>query len=177
MDLNWLSEIISIQKRILVIGSQYVKKKPILCISLKVFFPTQLLSQWSINIVVVAWLRFQQCLDPSPCCLWKVCLKREFLDIYFATYFGARNFGNTSAMGTSFFWKCSKFNLALKNEETNWENVFCFLDNCIQIGSFKFSLLRREYLSSEVNKLTKTLDITRRRVFQLNCFHSDQYIL
>ena len=35
----------------------------------------------------------------------------------------------------------------------NWQNGFTFLDNCIQIGSSKFSLLLREYSQLAVNVL------------------------
>ena len=60
-----------------------------------------------------------------------------------------------------------------KNLEKNWQKCFCFLDDCLWIGSVKFSLLRKEYLSSVVNMLTdspKILHITKRNFFQLNFF-------
>ena len=55
---------------------------------------------------------------------------------------------------SSFLPKCSKFNLAFKNaakKKKKIEKVFCFWDNCISIGIFKFSLLREGYLSSPPN--------------------------
>ena len=98
-------------------------------------------------------------------CVFRNCpLKEEFLEIWLTTFFGLRNFGNTSARTVIFLWKCLKFNLAFKIEETNWENVFCFWDYCIWTGGVELSLLRREYLSSTGNILTnilKTLHITR----------------
>ena len=63
------------------------------------------------------------------------------------------------------FRKCKK-----KIEKT----VF---DKCIWKCCNKLPLLRREYLSSAVNRLTnspKILHITQRDFFNLNCFHSDQ---
>ena len=106
---------------------------------------------------------------PSYMCLPELSPEREF--------FGVRNFGNTSARTVIFFWKCSKFDLAFKNAETNWEYNFCFRDYCIWIGRFKLSLLRREYLWSAVNMLTnilKSLHYTKRPFFQLNGLYSDQ---
>ena len=75
--------------------------------------------------------------------------------------------------GWSFFWKCSKFNLALKNAERNSENFFRFWDNCFWIGCLKMSLLGRKHLSSAVNMLTnilKTLHITKRDFSKLIAF-------
>ena len=134
-------------------------------------------SQWSINMIKVVWFRFQQFLVPLLCCLSKVLLKHELLEIYFVTHFGVRNFENTSAMRVTFSLKMSNFNLTFKNAERNWENVFCFFNNCIWNGSLKLSLLRREYLWWEVNVLRnglKNLHISKRDFFQLTCLHSDQ---
>ena len=78
--------------------------------------------------------------------------------------------------GSSFFWKCSKFNVDYRNAEKNSEKVFCFWDNSIWIGCVKFSLLRGEYLSSAVNVLTNSLNIlksTNIDLFQLNYVDSD----
>ena len=78
--------------------------------------------------------------------------------------------------GSSFFWKCSKFNVDYRNAEKNWEKVFCFWDNSIWIGCVKLSLLRGEYLSSAVNVLTNSLNILNSGnidLFQLNYVDSD----
>ena len=56
-----------------------------------------------------------------------------------------------------FFWKCSKFNADLKNVEENSEKMFCFWDQSIWIVFINLSLLLREYLSSPVNVLRKSL--------------------
>ena len=55
--------------------------------------------------------------------------------------------------------------------------LFCFRDTCIWGWCNKLSLLRRDYLSLEVNVLTnspKIFHLTKRDFFQLNCLHSDQ---
>ena len=81
-----------------------------------------------------------------------------------------------SLWGSSFFWKCSKFNVDYRNAEKNWEKVFCFWDNSIWIGCVKLSLLRGEYLSSAVNVLTNSLNILNSGnidLFQLNYVDSD----
>ena len=81
--------------------------------------------------------------------------------------------------GSSFFWKCSKFKVNFKNAKKNWDTVFCFWDNSIWTGCVKLSLLSREYLSSAVNMLTKSLNIlhsTNMDFLQLNYVHPDQQI-
>ena len=60
-------------------------------------------------------------------------------------------------MKVIFFWKCSKFNLDLKNEEKNSEKNFGSWDKCIWILCIHLSLLIREYLSLAVNVLRKGL--------------------
>ena len=56
-----------------------------------------------------------------------------------------------------FVWKCLKFNEDSKNVEKNSEKNFCSWDKCIWIVSIHLSLLIREYLSSAVNVLRKSL--------------------
>ena len=58
---------------------------------------------------------------------------------------------------SSFFWKCSKFNVYFQNGEKNWEKVFCFWNNSIWIGCVILSLLRRKHLLSTVNVLASSL--------------------
>ena len=79
--------------------------------------------------------------------------------------------------GSSFFWKCSKFNVDYENSTKNSEKAFCFWDNCVRNGCVKLSLLRREYLSSAVNVLTnsyKALRLTKTDFFWLNYLPNDQ---
>ena len=78
---------------------------------------------------------------------------------------------------SSFFWKCSKFNVDFENGRKNPEKAFCFWDNGVRIGCVKLSLLRREYLSSAVNVLTnsyKALCLTKTDFFGLNCFPNEK---
>ena len=56
-------------------------------------------------MVKVVFFRFQKSFVPLPCCLSKGPQKREFLDIYFTTCFGVRNFGNTPALRVIFLLK------------------------------------------------------------------------
>ena len=56
------------------------------------------------------------------------------------------------------------------------KKAFCFSDNCVCIGCIKFSLRRRQYLSSAVNVLTNTYKIlipTKTDFFGLNYLQSD----
>ena len=112
-----------------------------------------------------------------PCCLLKSPQKHDFADIHVITFFEVRNFGMKSPMTVTFFWKCSKFNVDIRNVEKNSEKVFCFEDNSIWIGSVNFCLLTRKYLSSAHNVLTNSLKIlhsTKIDFFQLNYVPSDQ---
>ena len=55
-------------------------------------------------------------------------------------------------------------------EQKKWENVFHYLDNCIWIGSTKFSQFQRGYLPFGVNVLTDTpkiSHITKGNIFQI----------
>ena len=61
----------------------------------------------------------------------------------------------------------------------NEKKFFCFCHEIIWILSIELSLLRREYFSSTVNVLNKsleTLHITTSDFFQLNYLHIDQLI-
>ena len=78
--------------------------------------------------------------------------------------------------GSSFYWKCLKFNAHFKNVGKNPEKLFCFWDNSIWIGYVKLSLLKEEYLSWPVNVLENSLKILHSSsigFFQLNYVHSD----
>ena len=58
-------------------------------------------------------------------------------------------------MRVTFSWKCSKFNVDWKNAQNNSEKKkFVF-----EVNVSELSLLRREYLLSAVNVLTKSLKI------------------
>ena len=107
-----------------------------------------------------------------PWWLSKGPLKRDFLDIYLTTFSKSVISEIQNLWGSSFFSKCSKFDLVFKNGEKKQEKVFRFWDNCIWIDIVKFSLLRRAYLSSALNVLTrspKTWYVDKRDFFRLNC--------
>ena len=70
-------------------------------------------------MVKVVWFRFQQCLVPLTCCFTKGPLKEDFLETFLTTFLRVRNFANTSAVRVTFYWNCSKINLAFKNGDTN----------------------------------------------------------
>ena len=77
------------------------------------------------------------------------------------------------------FWKCSKFNVDFEKAQKNSEKAFCFWEKCIWIACIKLSLLKREYLSSAINVLTKfykVLDITKTDIFQPNYLQNEHSI-
>ena len=138
---------------------------------------TQYPLQWSINMVNLPPRRFEQCFSAFAMLLVEGDSETVFLDVYLTASLGLRNFRNTLAMRVIFVWKSLKFNLDFKNAEKNQEKVFWFWDNWIWIGCVKLSPLRREYLSSAVNKLLtnslKILHITKSTFSKLNILHSD----
>ena len=71
--------------------------------------------------------------------------------------FSVGNFRNSEAVKVTFLRKSWKFNTDLKRAEKNWEKIFCFWEKCLWIVCIELSLLIREYLSSAVNVLTKSL--------------------
>ena len=82
-----------------------------------------------------------------PYSLSKHPLKRNFLDIYLSTFSESVTLKIQNLWGSFFHSKILKFNLDFKNAAKNWENVFCFWDNCIWFGIVKFPLLRTGYFS------------------------------
>ena len=106
-------------------------------------------------------------------------MKQDFLDISLTTSFGVRNFGNTEAMRFIFFKKCSRIDVHFKNpkKKKNLRKNFFFLRSKHLNFCIKLSLLRTQYLSSEVGVLTNSIKIfhfTKTDFFQLNYLHSDQ---
>ena len=130
-------------------------------------------------MVKVVPFRFKQYLVRLTCCFTKSPLKGDFWEIWLTTFFGVRNFGNTSAMKVIFFRKCWEFTIAFANAAKNWESVFSFWDRWIWIGYLKLTLLKREYFPSAVNvwrNSLKNLHMTKRGFFELNSFQSNQWI-
>ena len=178
--LQWIA---FVNKTIPVIGSQLANKqsKEFPYHSEK-FFQPELRSQWSINMVKVLSFRFQQCFGPFPILhvashVSHVPLNRDFLDIYQTTSFRVISSKIHDLWGSSFLENISKLNRNSENARKNSENIFRSWDNCIWKCCYKLCLLRREYLSSAVYRLTnspKILHIDQREFFQLNCLHRDQ---
>ena len=141
-------------------------------------FASQLPYHQSINMVKVLPCKFQQYLGAFTMLLFEGSLEtRHFRHWCNQVFLGPEFRKYFSYESHLFFWKCSKFKLDLKNEEKNWEKVFCFWGTCIWIGCVKLSLLRREYLPSELSVLGKCLEIfhvTNRDFLQVSCLHSDQ---
>ena len=111
-------------------------------------------------------------------CRWFIS-NHFFFYIYLSKFSGVRNLGNTDAMRVILFWKCSKFDVDLKNGNENWGKVFSFSDKSIWLVCIELSLLRREYLSSTVNVLTKSLktsQVSNSDFFEFNLFHSELYL-
>ena len=61
---------------------------------------------------------------------------------------------------SSFFSKCSQFNAYFRKAIKNPEKVFRFRDNGASSCCMKFSIFRREYLSSVFNVLTNSVKIS-----------------
>ena len=93
--------------------------------------------------------------------------------------FLVRNSEIQDLWASSFWSKCSKFQLDFKNAAKNSENVFCWLNNCMRIGIVKLSLLRTGYFSSAANVLTssrKILHVNKRDFFELNFLGIDPWL-
>ena len=135
--------------------------------------------QWSFNMIKVLWCRFQQCLGTFTILLVKGSSKLRLLTHLYDYVFGVRNFGNAESMRVNFFSKYLKIKLDIKKASKNWQNDFCFWDNCFWTSIVKLSLLRTGYLSSASNVLNCTPKIwyvNKRDFFQLNWLGSDHGI-
>ena len=111
------------------------------------------------NGAVVQISDFNSVWAPLPYCFMKAPVKQDFLDIYLTTFSESVISVVPYLWGSTFFWKCSKFDLDLKNAEKNWGKGFCVWDNCIYICFLMFSLLGTGYLSWEANVLTSSRKI------------------
>ena len=108
------------------------------------------------NMIMVLWCRFQQCLGTFTMLLVEGSSETGLFRHLSDYVFGVRNFEITKSMRASFLSKCSKFHLDFKNAAKNGEKVFSIRDNCMWIGIVKLSLLRRGYFSSAANVLTSS---------------------
>ena len=106
------------------------------------------------------------------------CCETGILKIHLTTCFTIRKFGNTGALRVNFFFsKCSKFDVDFRNPVKHHLKDLCFFENCISIVCRKFSLLRREYLSSTVSVFTNSLKIshvTKKDILQHNLCQNDK---
>ena len=104
-------------------------------------------------------------------------LKQDFLDIYPTTFFRVRKFKNSSALRVIFLLRIFKIESEFKKDKKNSENRFRFWDKCFWKCSNKSPLLRKEYSSSAVNRLTNSpqiLPIIQRDFLNLSFLHRDQ---
>ena len=130
-------------------------------------------------MIKVLWCRFQQCLGTFTMLLVEGSSEIGLFRHLSNHVFRVRNFGNTNAVRVIFFSKNSKFNLDFKKGAKNWENFFCFWQNCMWTATVKLSLLRTGYFSSATNVLAtspKIWDINKRDFFQLSSLGSGQWI-
>ena len=180
LHLTLYREIVFVKNRILFIHSGCVNKQSeAFSCQLGRLFPAQWTSQWSMNMIKVMWCNFKFLLARLPCCLWKGPLKRDFLDIYLTTFKESVISEIQKLWGSSFVWKCPKFNLYFKNAANNCEKVFCFWDNCIWIGIVKLSPLGTGNFSLPANVLTSSLKIfhvNKKDFLELNWLDSEHWI-
>ena len=149
-----------------------------------------LLNKW--DFFQINWLSsdqgiWQRCCDTDftsawarvICCLSKVHLKRDFLDIYLTTFLDSVNSEIQKLRGSIFVSKFLKLNVDLKPAAKKSEKEFFYSDNLIRIGIVKLSLFRSGYFSSAANVLTSSTmiwHVNRRALFQLNILSSDQWL-
>ena len=137
---------------------------------------TRLTWHGSMNHIKILWFRFKQCLGTSAILLVEGSFETRLFRHLSNFVFGVRKFRNRKAMKVTFFSKCWKLKLDLKNSERNWEKVFSFWDNCIWTGIVKLSLWRTGFFSSAANVLKsspKILHVNNRDFFQVNWLATD----
>ena len=123
------------------------------------------------NMIKDLWCIFQERLGTFTILLVEASSETGVLRHLSDYFFGVRNFGIAKALRVIFSVKISKLNLDFKNAAKSWENLFCFLDNCIWIRMVKLSIWRRRYFWSPANVLTsnpKILHVNKRDFFELN---------
>ena len=121
---------------------------------------------------------FKSSWSPLTSSFLKGPLEWDFWDIYMTMFSESVISEIQNLWGSSFFSKCSKFNVDFKNAAKNWEKVFCFSDNYIWTDIVKLSLLRTGYFSSVANVLTsspKIWHVKKKDFFQLNLLGSDRW--
>ena len=135
-------------------------------------------SQSSIIMVNVLSCRSQQCFRPFPMLLvegssqtrlFRHLPNHVFCSVQFPKYL--------SYKGNLFFQNVQNLILVPKTQKKIQKRLFVFQIIASEFIALKLSLLRRKYLLSAVNVLTnipQIFHITKKYLFLLNCFHSDQ---
>ena len=133
----------------------------------------------NINMIKVMWCRFEQCLGTFTMLLVEGSSEKGLFRHLSNHVFRVCNFGNEKAVCVIFFSKIFKTYIRFQKCSKKCWKVYCFLDNCISIGTIKLCLLRTGYFSSAHNKLTsspKIWQVNKTDFFQLNWLGSDQRI-
>ena len=120
---------------------------------------------------------FASICDTFTCWLSRRVLKLRFLESGLSKIFTVPNLGNTLAMTIILFFKMFKIWRRFQKWIKKLRKMFCFWDNCIWIGSCKFSQSWTGYLPPAVNLLrntTKTSPNTRGHIFQINFPQNDE---
>ena len=128
MHQNWHRQIVSIKNRILVMGSQRVKKKSqdLACHSERLF-ATQLLWQWSMNLIKVLWCRFQECLSTFTMLLVEASSETKLFWHLSNNVFGVRNFGKTKVMRVIFLFETLKISTRFQKCSKKLRKSFLFV--------------------------------------------------
>ena len=137
-------------------------------------FPTQIPSQWSMNVVKLWSLRLNQRFGPFRMLSVKWFSEKVLIRHFCNHVLRNPSFGKYISCQGHLFLKMFKIWCRFEKCTKNWEKVFCFRDKCIWFGCIKFTLLRREYLPLAINLLTNSLKIfhgTKRNSSQLNYIH------
>ena len=128
------------------------------------------------NMVKVLCCRFKECLGTFNMLTVKRCFETVLFRNFSNHVFRSLQFRKYIKNESHFLLNMLKFHWGFTNAGKSLEIFFCFLDNCIWIGSRQFSLLGRKYFSWAVIVLTKSpkiSDITKSDNFQLNIPQSD----
>ena len=137
-------------------------------------------SQWSIDLVNVVSLIFQQSLGPftkflvegfSDMGVFRQLCNHVFAFLYFHKYISYEC--HLSFEKVQNLIQISHIQRKIREKKN------CFWEICIWIGCTKLPLLRREYLCLALNVFTNSLqilNISKTDFFQLNCLLNDQKI-
>ena len=128
-------------------------------------------------MVKVLSLRFQQCFGPISMLLVEGSSETELFRLWFNQVFRTTKVQKYITYEGHLFFENFQNEIEISKIPKKISKKFFFWNNSFSICCYKLCLLRREYLSSAVNRLTNSptiLDITQRDFFNLNCLHRDQ---